>query len=158
MKRHSKELIKGMAALGFEHIWTNAQGFHCYAHPDDPNQEEVSVSPSINNDQGLKEGLRRARRIAGAHTVVAKRKGSQVKERAEADRARAHQRLQWIQQKQQRLIAEQADTTVIAKVRELIELRERELADIERLMKQPAQGGNAHRGTGHARHITGPRM
>jgi hypothetical protein len=157
MKRHSKELIKGMTALGFEHIWTNAQGYPCYAHPDDPKQEEVSVSPSINSDQGLKEGLRRARRIAGTHTVVAKRKGSQVKERAEVDRERARQRLQWIREKQQRLLADKADATVIAKVRELIELRERELADLERLMKQPAQGGNAHRGTGHARHITGSR-
>jgi predicted RNA binding protein YcfA (HicA-like mRNA interferase family) len=155
MKRHSKDLIKALTNLGFDHVWTNAQGHHCYVHPDDPAQEEVSVSPSISSDSILKMILRRARKIAGAEAVVEKRKATQVKERAEAERERARQRLQWVKEKQQRLIADQADPTWIAKVHELIDLRERELAAIERLMKEPAQGGNVHRGAGQARHYTG---
>lgn len=155
MKRYSKDLIKTLTALGFDHVWTNSQGHHCYVHPDDPTQEELSVSPSISSDQILKTLIRRARKIAGAETVVEKRKAGQVKERAEADRERARQRLQWVKEKQQRLIAGHADATWIAKVRELLELRERELAAIERLMTEPAQGGTVHRGVGQARHYTG---
>jgi hypothetical protein len=155
MKRYSKQLIKDLTHLGFDHVWTNSQGYPCYAHPDDPEQQELSVSPSIANEQAFKTVLRRAQKIAGAVPVVEKRKGSQIKERAEADRERARQRLQWIQQKQQRLIDGNADAAMIAKARELIDLRERELADLERLMMQPAQGGNIHRGTGQARHTAG---
>ncbi|MFF7190505.1 hypothetical protein ACFZAR_36040 [Streptomyces sp. NPDC008222] len=157
MKRYSKNVIKTLASLGFDHIWTNADGYPCYVHPDDPDQTELSISPSISNEATARNLVRRAQKIARVAPVVEKRKAGQVKERQQAERDRARQRLEYVRAKQHRLIEQDADAAERARVEALIEVRERELAEYERLMKQPAQGGNTHRGTGHARHYVGAR-
>ncbi|HEY5834999.1 hypothetical protein [Streptomyces sp.] len=152
MKRHGKALIASLETLGFNHIWTNTSGWPCYAHPGDPDQTEVTISPSI-DEQGARRVLQRARKLAGAATVVDKRKGQQIKDRAAA----ARQRLQDSRDAREQLLQQRADTTAIAHAERLVTQREAELAAIERLMTQPAQGGNTHRGRGQARHRTGAR-
>lgn len=154
MKRYAKALTEQLTALGFDHIWTNSSGFLCYVHPGDPDQIEVTISPSI-NEQSAKTVLRRAKRLAGAATVVEKRKGQQVKERAATTREHTRRLLDGSRTQHRTLIEQQADPDRIAEAQRLIEQRERELAAIERLMVQPTQGGNAHRGRGQARHRTG---
>lgn len=152
MKRHSKALITALEQLGFDHIWTNSRGYLCYVHPGDPDQTEVTISPSI-NENGARTVLTRARKLAGAATVIEKRKAGQIKERAAA----ARQRLQDSRDAREQLLRQRAHADQVAEAERLIEERERELAAIERLMTQPAQGGNTHRGRGQARHRTGQR-
>lgn len=158
MKRYSKDAVRGVERLGFDHVWTNAQGFLCYVHPNDPDQTELSISPSISNEQASKDILRRAEKIAGVSRRIEKRRGSQVKERAEADRERAREQLRVAREKQARLLAqEEADAAELEKVRREVDFRERELAEIQRLMTQPPGGGSSHRGTGQVRHCSGAR-
>jgi hypothetical protein len=152
VKRPARQLVKDLEALGFDHIWTNSSGAQCYAHPDDPQQEELSVSPNT-HETGAKNVLRRARRIAGADTVVEKRNATQVRERATA----ARQRLQYVRERHGRLLTTRADPAQVAAAARLVEQREHELDAVERLMRQPPAGGHAHRGTGQARHYSGPR-
>lgn len=156
MKRYAKQLIAELQRLGFDEIWTNSSGFPCYAHPNDPAQQELSINPSA-TEQAARSVLRRAQRIAGTTPTVDKRRASQVKARAEADRERARTRLAWIQAKQQRLINEHAAPDRIAQANALIAQREDELAAIEGLMVQPPAGGSSHRGTAQPRHRTGAR-
>lgn len=151
MKRLSKELVKSLEALGFDHVWTNTQGYPCYVHPSDPTQHELSISPSIANDQTARILLRRAQKIAGVTPHSTKRRASQVKERTDADRERAQRRLAWAREKERRT----ADQAEREQLQTLIEQRARELEALERLMKQPAQGGRVHRGCGQARHWAG---
>src|SRR2546421_379454 len=128
MKRYSKDVIKGVEHLGFDHVWTNAQGFLCYVHPDDPEQTEMSISPSISDEHTARTLLRRAQRIAGVTPRVEKRRGSLVKERAEAERERVREQLRIVREKQDRLLAQEAaDTAEVERMRRLVELREREL-------------------------------
>lgn len=155
MKRHSRELIAQLERLGFDHVWTNAAGAHCYVHPGDPGQTELSVSQSITSEQTAKSLLRRAQRIAGVAPKVEKRRASRVKERAETERERARRDLEAARQRRQRLLDTRADTVTLAEAERLIQQRERELAALERLMKQPAQGGSVRRGRDQARHWTG---
>lgn len=147
--KESKELLKSIEKLGFDHIWTNGKGFLCYAHPDDPEQEELSINQSINHEQTSKNLLRRAQKIAKALPKVEKRKGQQVKERQAAERERAQQRLAWAEKKRERLLAEQAEADHIAKIQELIEHRRAELLALHREMTDTPQGSQ-HRGRGRA--------
>jgi hypothetical protein len=150
VKRPAKQAVKDLDALGFDHIWTNSSGHHCYAHPDDPHQEELLVNPNT-NENGAKTLIRRARRITGAPAIVDKRNASQVKERATA----ARQRLQYVRDKHRRLLDARAAPALLAAAANLIDQREQELEAVERLMRQPPAGGHDHRGTGQARHYTG---
>lgn len=156
MKRYAKQLIADLQRLGFDEIWTNSSGHPCFAHPSDPQQQELSINPS-SSEQAAKAVLRRAQRIAGATPTVDKRRPGQIKARAEAQRERARNRLTWITRKRDQLLTEHADPRMVAKAEALLAVRERELAAIERLMVQPPAGGNTHRGTQHARHHTGAR-
>lgn len=158
MKRYAKQLIRDLQALGFDHIWTNASGNLCYAHPDDPDQTELSISQGT-NEQGAKTLLRRAQRIAGAHPdslAVGKRNAVQLKERAAAQRERARTRLAYATARREQLTAARAEPAAVAAAQALIERRENELAAVERLMRQPPAGGNDHRGTRQPRHYAGP--
>jgi hypothetical protein len=157
MKRLSKDLIRDVGALGFDHVWTNAQGFQCFVHPDDPEQTELSIRPSIGEEQIAKTLLRRAQKIAGAMPRIEKRNGSRVKERADAERHRAQERLRLVRDKQARLHTQQAASAEVERIRLLVERRERELAEIEHLMLQPPGGSSVHRGTAQARHCAGGR-
>lgn len=152
MKRHGKQLIAALESLGFHHIWTNNSGGECYAHPGDPAQTEVIVNPST-DERGARSTLARARKLAGAAAVVDKRNPQQIKERAAA----ARQRLQDSRDDRERLLREKADAAAVTRAERLVEQRERELAAVERLMREPPSGGNAHRGRGQTRHRTGRR-
>jgi hypothetical protein len=151
VKRYSKDAIKAVERLGFEHVWTNSKGFYCYVHPGDPQQTELSISPSMNNEQAAKEIVRRAEKICGVAPQVEKRKASQVKERAEV----ARERLRIVRKRKACLLAAAVPAADLEWMERLEALRERELSDIERLMRQPPAGGRVHRGTGQARHYTG---
>lgn len=153
MKRHGKTLITALTGLGFDHIWTNSSGGQCYVHPGDPDQTEVIVGTSL-DERGARHLLARARKLAGAVAPAAdKRNPQQIKERAAA----ARQRLQDSRTTHTRLLAEQADAAALARAEQLVEQRERELAAVEQLMRQPPAGGNTHRGRGQAAHRTGRR-
>lgn len=143
----SKEVLKSVEKLGFDHIWTNGQGFLCYVHPDDPEQVEVIVNPSINNEQVARNKIRQCKKIAGEVPQIVKRKGQQVKERQAAERDRALKRIEWAEAKKARLIAEKAEEEHLRKIDELIELRRQELLALHREMSDSPQG-NAHRGRG----------
>jgi multidrug efflux pump subunit AcrA (membrane-fusion protein) len=152
VKRHGKVLIAELVKLGFEYIWTNASGGHCYAHPGDRAQTEIIVNPST-DERGARAILTRARKLAGTTAVpVDKRNPQQIKERAAA----ARQRLADSRAARERLLQQKANTAAITRAERLVEQRERELAAIEHLMHQPPAGGNTHRGTGQPRHYTGP--
>lgn len=158
MKRHARQLCADLAALGFDHIWTNSSGYLCYAHPDDPQQQELSVSPTT-NENGARALLHRARRIARAHPdplTIGKRNPRQLKERAAAQRQRARDRLAYATTRRDQLTANRADPAALTAAQALIERREQELAAIEHLMRQPPAGGHTHRGTGQPRHYAGP--
>jgi hypothetical protein len=153
VKRHAKALVAELAKLGFDHIWTNASGGQCYVHPGDPAQTEVVVSPSL-DERAARHIADRARKLAGADKPNAdKRNARQVKERAAA----ARQRLQESRDAHVRLLRNRADAAALACAEQLVAQRENELAALERLMRQPPAGGNAHRGTGQARQRTGRR-
>ncbi|MBM9509977.1 hypothetical protein [Actinacidiphila acididurans] len=153
MKRHGKNLIAELKALGFDYIWTNSSGAECYVHPGDAAQTQVTVSASI-GERAARDLLARARKLAGATTPDDnKRNAAQVKDRAAASR----QRLQEARDARERLLAARASAAEITRAELLVAEREAELALIERLMVQPAQGGNAHRGRGQARHRAGRR-
>lgn len=145
--RASRELFKAVEQLGFDHIWTNGSGFLCYAHPDDPDQTEVSIGPSIKNEQPAKTVLRRCQKIAGQLPEIVKRKGQQVKERQAAERERAQKRIEWAEAKKARLVAEKAEEEHLRKIDELIEHRRQELLALHRQMSDSPQG-NDHRGRG----------
>lgn len=155
MKRYSKDAFKGVERLGFEHVWTNAKGFRCYVHPSDPMQTELSISQSMTNEQAAKDAVRRAEKIIGVAPRIEKRKASQVKERAETERERARERLRVVQDRKAHLLTESGSDVELERVQRLVELRMRELAEIEQLMRQPPAGGRVHRGVGQARHYTG---
>lgn len=152
MKRHGKALVAELTKLGFDHIWTNSSGGQCYAHPGDAAQTEVVVSPSL-DERSARHLLARARKLAGAVTVADKRDAQQIKARAAA----ARQRLQDSRDAHVRLLRERADAVALARAEQQVEERERELAVLEQLMRQPPAGGNAHRGSGQAAHRTGRR-
>lgn len=158
MKRYSKDVIKGVERLGFDYMWTNAQGFLCYVHPNDPDQTELSISPSISDEHTARTLLRLAEKRAAVAPHIEKRRASRVKERAEAARDRAREQVRLAQERQARLLARQGSSAAeVERVRRLVELRERELAAHERLMQQPPAGGSVHRGTGQVRHFSGGR-
>lgn len=150
MKRLQKDTIKALEQLGFDHIWTNTQGYECYVHPGDPQQTELSVSPSL-RENSARTLLRSAQKIAGVARPIEKRRGSQVKERAEAERERARDRLRLAREK----LARAASAAEIAHHTAEVEAREKELRDLERMMTSIPGGGSAHRGTRQARHCTG---
>jgi hypothetical protein len=154
MRRFSKDLIKAIEALGFEHVWTNSQGYFCYVHGADPDQTEVLISPSV-NECTAKLMLRKCQKIAGVAPKIEKRRASQVKERAATDRERAHRILQVVRERHLRLVSSNGDREEIERVSRLVALRERELADLERLMQEPPSGGRVHRGSGQVRHVSG---
>lgn len=160
MKRYAKQLIKDLAGLGFDHIWTNNSGGHCYAHPDDPAQTEIVVNQGA-DERAARAVLQRARRIAGAHTPPASRRNaSRAKERAAADRERARQQAQarvgYVRDHHQRLLAARAAPEAVTAIARLLAQRQAELDALERLMRQPPSGGHTHRGTGQPRHYAGP--
>lgn len=152
MTGHSKRLIKAIQQLGFQHIWTNSQGFHCFAHPDDPSQAELSVGPSINREQHARDLLRRAQAIAGALPTAPKRNAGQIKERRADERERAQRRLEWAEAKRDRLIAEKADAAWLQKIEELVEHRRQELLALHREMTESPQGSQ-HRGRGRVEYL-----
>lgn len=150
MKRLAKKVMSDLEDLGFDLIWRNNSGDYVYVHADDPQQTEVRVSPSI-DENAAKATVARCRRIAGIAPVIVKRRGEQVKERDAADRARereqAERRLRWAEEKRDRLLADMAEAAYVAKVEELVEHRRRELAELHREMTETPQGGQ-HVGTG----------
>lgn len=147
MKRVAKQVIADLEKLGFDHLWRNSSGEHVYVHPDDPEQTEVKVSPSLNDENAAKGILARCRRIAGIAPVIVKRRAENVKERAQAERDRAEQRLQWALAKQARLEADRANEAWLGRIRELVEHRRAELAALHRDMTEAPQGA-AHVGRG----------
>jgi predicted RNA binding protein YcfA (HicA-like mRNA interferase family) len=154
--RHAKALIKTLTNLGFDHIWTNSSGHHCYVHPADPDQTELLVNPSA-NEVTHRSLTRRAQKITGTVPATPKRNPRQIKQRAETDRTRARALLDEARNKARQLQQDQADRAAIDKASQLIAQRERELAAIERLMRQAPAGGSTHRGAGQARHQAGGR-
>lgn len=145
--KFSKQVFDALAKLGFEDVWSNAQGFPCFVHPDDPQQTEVSVNPSIDAEHTARFLIRRCQKIVGQLPKIEKRKGQQVKDRQAADRERAEQRLRWAEEKRLRLLAEKGTAEHLQRIDELIELRRRQLLDLHRQMTQTPQGSQ-HRGHG----------
>lgn len=146
VKRVAKQTIAELEKLGFDYLWRNSSGDYVYVHPDDPAQTEVKVSPSL-HEHAAKGILARCRRIAGLGPVIVKRRAENVKERAQAERDRAEQRLAWALQKQARLESDRADQAWLERIRELVEHRRAELAALHRGMTGSPQGG-AHVGRG----------
>lgn len=160
MKRHGKDLIKQLTALGFDHIWTNTSGGHCYAHPDDPDQTEIVIQQCI-DERAARAVLHRARRITGTPTpTTSKRNAARARQQAaedrERDRTRAQARLGYVRAHHDRLLnTPTADPVAVAAAQRLLQQRQAELDTLERLMREPPTGGHTHRGTGQARHYSG---
>lgn len=148
----SKQVFAAIEKLGFEYVWTSGQGIPCYVHPDDPNQIEVSVNASINNETSARAKIRDCQKIAGHLPKIEKRRGTQVKERHAAERERAQQRLRWAEEKRERILADSADEDHLRKLDELIELRRRQLLALHREMSEGPQGSQ-HLGRGRVEYI-----
>lgn len=143
----SKQVFAEVERLGFDYVWSNGQGFPCYVHPDDPQQNEISINPSINNESAARQKIRECKKIAGELPKIEKRKGRQVKERQAAERECAEQRLRWAEEKRDRLIASSANEEHMRKIDELVEFRRQQLLALHREMTGSPQG-NQHRGRG----------
>ena len=145
--KFSKRVTDALDELGFDHVWSNSQGFLCYVHPDDPQQTEISVNPSMNNEALARQVIRSCAKIAGRLPKIEKRKGQQIKERQTAEREQAERRLRWAEEKRDRLLAEKATAEHLHKIEELIEVRRSQLLDLHHQMTQSPQGSQ-HRGHG----------
>lgn len=150
--RYSKEVLKEVERLGFEYLWSNHHGHHCFVYPDDPQQTEFSVNPSINNEHAARAKIRDARKIVGLAPVIVKRHGSQINERLAAERERAERQLEWAERKRQLVLAEQREQEQIRRVEELVEARRSQLLAIHRQMAQAPQGSQ-HVGRGRVERI-----
>jgi predicted RNA binding protein YcfA (HicA-like mRNA interferase family) len=141
VKRQAKELIEALERLGYEYDRTNSKGFLMYVHADG---DEVGVSEGI-QEHAARQLLRKVERRLGVERDTGKRNAAGIKERQAylrmrlaEDIARHREELDAIlARKSQRLdglglVATEAE---IARITRYIEQRERELADMERLMR-----------------------
>jgi len=158
VRRHAKELVKELEALGYEFERVNAKSMHVYAR----DGAEILVSPGV-DENAARQILRRVRRDLGCTEEVAKRKPAQIKERQAAERENAQQAIARLAKERSELLARK-DAALAGRfglaaseareIERLIESNDRERREWERLMTRTPSSAD-HRGTGRARHRAG---